>query len=240
MSSLFGKSKVAALVAEVFGTAVLALTVLTVVNSLNTPIFTSTIAGLTAGVMVLVIGMASGAHLNPAVTLGLWCIRKVQTTQAVVYIAAQLLGGLAAWRLSEYLLNTESVHIAEWGLDKRVLVAEAIGAFIFTFGVAAAVYSLYEGRRLAATIGGSLALGILVASLGSGGIINPAVAVALNSVSWAYALGPILGGVLGMVSYSLLFAPESVKGTAEVSVKSAKSTKPAKTTRTTKKKPTRK
>lgn len=203
---MFGKNKIAALVAEFFGTAVLTLTVLSVTARTSFPFFAAIAAGLVAGLMVLIIGKASGAHINPAVTLGLWSQRKIQTSQTLVYIAAQLLGGMVAWRLGEYLLGQKTEHIAQWGLDTPVLVAEIVGTFIFAFGVAAAVSGAYEGGKLAAVIGGSLAMGIFVASLASNGLVNPAVALGLDSMSWAYGVGPLLGAVLGMSTHTLLFA----------------------------------
>lgn len=208
---MFGKNKIAALVAEFFGTAVLTLTILSVTARTSFPFFAAISAGLVAGLMVLIIGKASGAHINPAVTLGLWSQRKIQTSQALVYIGAQLLGGMVAWRLGEYLLGQPTEHIAQWGLDMPVLVAEVIGAFIFGFGVAAAVSGAYEGGKLATVIGGSLAMGILVASLASNGIINPAVALGIDSMSWAYGVGPVLGAVLGMSTHTLLFEDSPAK-----------------------------
>ncbi len=208
---MLSRSKVAALVAEFFGTLILSLTILSVVNSIGLPFFTAVTAGLTLGVIVLVMGGASGAHINPAVTLGLWVLRKIQSAQAIAYVAAQLLGGLVALWIGERLIDLKIEHSAAWGLDKRFLMAEILGTFIFTFGVAAAIYNVYEGTKLAVTIGGSLMLGIFVASLASRGILNPAVAVGLNSVSWAYIMGPLIGGILGMSTYALLFSPAPAK-----------------------------
>jgi glycerol uptake facilitator-like aquaporin len=204
---MFGRRKIAAIVAEFLGTAVLASTVLAMIGRTQFPFFAAIAAGLTLGLMVLVIGPFSGAHINPAVTLGLWSLRKMQTIQSLVYIVAQVGGGLLAWKLSEFLLNQKLQHIATWGVDWRVLLAEAVGAFVFTFGVAAAVYQNFDGLKLAAVVGGSLSVGILVASIASNGLVNPAVAVGVNSLSWAYAAGPLLGGVIGMNLYGLLFAP---------------------------------
>jgi glycerol uptake facilitator-like aquaporin len=98
------------------------------------------------------------------------------------------------------------LSLSTGGFESKVIIAEALGAFIFTFGIAAAVSSLYEGGKLAATIGGSLFLGIMVASLASNGVLNPAVAVGISSWSWSYAVGPLLGAVLGMSVYNLMFA----------------------------------
>ncbi len=208
---MFGRQKIAALAAEFVGTAVLGMAVLSMAGRTSFPFFPAIIAGLTMGLMVLVFGQISGAHINPIVTLGLWTMRKVQTAQAVVYIAAQMLGGVAAWQLSEYLLNQPLRNNAGAGLSWRILVAEAVGGFIFTTAVISAVSRAYEGAKLAFTTGAGLTLGIVVASLASNGIVNPAVAVAIQSWSWAYALGPVLGAVIGMNIYGYLFTPPEAK-----------------------------
>lgn len=208
---MFGKGKFAAISAEFLGTAVLALTVLAVASRTGFSFFAAIAAALVAGLMVLVVGSASGAQLNPAISLGLWSQRKQETTQTVVYVAAQMLGGVVAWWLGQYLLDQRTEHIADWGVDWRVVTAEAVGAFVFGFGVAAAVAKKYEGAVLATVVGGTLGIGVLVASLGSNGIINPAVAVTLDSMSWAYAVGPLAGAVVGMTLYNALFETRSTK-----------------------------
>ena len=53
-------------------------------------------------------------------------------------------------------------------------------------------------------IGGSLLLGILVASTVSNGILNPAVALAPGSIDIMHILGPMIGMVLGMKMFSTL------------------------------------
>jgi len=210
---MFGREKVTALVAEFLGVAILTSAVLSIVLSqIPFSLFTATAAGVTLGLLVLAIGPISGAHVNPAVTLGLWTIRKVETTKAVVYIAAQVLGGIAAWQLNEYLWNTpldKSVKLSDW--DWRIFIAEAIGTFVFTFGIAAAVKKGYEGLQLAVTIGGSLFLGVMIASGASAAVLNPAVAIGVQSHGTPYLLGPILGSVVGMNLYIMLSGAENTK-----------------------------
>lgn len=204
---MFSKPKVAAIAAEFLGTFMLSFAVLSVVLRTSFPFFGALTAGLTLAVLVLVIGKASGAHVNPAVTLGLWSQKKIDTAQSIVYIAAQLLGGLVAVRAAERLIDPQPLlSLTTGGFESKVIIAEALGAFIFTFGIAAAVSNLYDGGKLAATIGGSLFLGIMVASLASNGVLNPAVAIGISSWSWSYAVGPLLGAVLGMSTYNLMFA----------------------------------
>lgn len=202
---MLSKNKAAVLLAEFFGTFVLASAVLGMSTKISIPYFSALTAGVTLGLMVLIIGKISGAHINPAVTFGLWSIKKVPTTEAIVYIAAQLLGGLSAWKLAEYFFEQTLPNIAGANFDWRVFTAEAVGAFIFTFGIAAAVGQKLEDGRLAAAIGMSLFVGIVVASMASNGVLNPAVALGIHSYSLNYVAGPLVGALLGMNIYKYVF-----------------------------------
>lgn len=208
---MYDKRKVAALAAEFFGTFVLASAVLAMVARINLAFFPAVTAGLVLMVLVFVIGPVSGAHVNPAITIAMWTQRRIESMQALGYIVAQLLAGAAAWGLGQWLLDTKLNAAVQGSIDWRVVVAEAIGTFIFAGGVMAAVSRKYEGAQLALAVGFSLTIGIAVASLGSGGLLNPAVAVALHSFSTAYIVGPIVGGILGMAFYATVLAPVNTK-----------------------------
>jgi len=207
---MLDKRKVAVLAAEFFGTFVLASAVLAMVTKINLAFFPALAAGLVLTVMVLTIGAVSGAHINPAVTVALWSQRKVQTAEALAYVVVQIAAGFAAWAVAQWLLDTTLDATVTSDIDWRILTAEAIGAFVFTVGIAAAVSQKLDGMKQAFAIGFSLTIGIMVASLGSAGLLNPAVAVALHSYSLSYIVGPLLGGVLGMAFYNYL-AGGSVK-----------------------------
>lgn len=221
-------------VAEVLGTATLTLSILaTSKSAVGIPYFVALGAGLTLALLVMMIGSTSGAHVNPAVTLGMWTLRKINTAKAIVYIAAQFLGAVLAWQLYVYFIDRSLPNIAGTEFDWRVLVAEVVGTFIFTFGIAAAVYQKFDTGRSAAIIGGSLALGVLVSGIISNGLLNPAVALGVQSWSIAYVVGPVIGSVIGMNLFAMLFAPESAlsfaKPVASKSVSKARKTaKPAK------------
>ena len=233
---MINRQKVAMVVAELMGVMVLAMAVYAMVGRTTFPLFAGLAAGTVLGVLVHTVGSVSGAQVNPAITLGLWSIRKVKTGQAIAYIIAQMLGGLAAWKLAQYFLGNELQSLAGDKFVWKVLIAEAVGAFVFGFGVASAVYQKYEGTKLAFTVGASLTIGILVASLASNGVLNPAVAVGIQSWSWAYAVGPIVGAAFGMNVYAVLFTDEisfsRPKAAKRVAVKAtaAKSTAKKKTT----------
>ncbi|MEI7632543.1 MAG: aquaporin [bacterium] len=205
------RNKLGIIVSEFLGTAILTSTILAQANSnviVNKTWFVAATAGITLTMLCLVIGKVSGAHVNPAVTVGLWTLRKIETTTAVVYISSQLLGAAVALRLFQYFQNDLLLNIAG-GFEWRIFVAEAIGTMIFTMGVASVVTQKLEGYKAAFVIGSSLMLGIVVASTASNGILNPAVALGLNSWNWTYAVAPILGSVLGMNIYDLFIASES-------------------------------
>lgn len=201
------REKIAAVVAEFLGVVILATAVYAMVARTSFPFFGGLTAGLVLAAMVMVIGGVSGAHINPAVTVGLWSARKVRTSTAIVYVGAQMLGGLAAMALIKYFLGQPIESMAQGQFEWKLLIAEAVGAFILLFGIVASIYQKQERNTLAFVAGSMLTIGIFVASLvPNGGVLNPAVAVGIQSWSWAYAAGPIIGGIVGANLYSLLFA----------------------------------
>jgi len=203
---MFRKDKWAMIVAEIIGTAILAVVVYTMVARTSFPLFAALGAGATVGLLGVAMGLDNdGVHLNPAITLAIWTQRKTETYKDIVRICAQLLGGIGAWYLLNYFLGHD-IKSTAGAFDWKVFTAEAIGAGVFGFGVAAAAYQ--SSREKAAVLaGGSLFLGIMVASIGSAAIINPAVAVGIQSWNWAYAGGPIVGAIVGVALQGLLFAP---------------------------------
>ncbi len=232
------RTKVAMLAAEFLGTGILATAVINVARSqIGIGYFVAISVAATLAVLTMVLGSTSGAHFNPAVTIGMWTLRKIQTLQALAYLAAQMLGGLAAWRLAEYMIGDKLTSIAPKTFDWKVLVAELVGTFVFTFGIASAVYQRYENGRLAATIGMSLFVGTVVASIASNATLNPAIALANQTWSRAYIFGPIVGSVVGMNLYAMLFAPERTASVVSSSSSRVVVTKPA---RSSVKKTTRK
>jgi glycerol uptake facilitator-like aquaporin len=98
----------------------------------------------------------------------------------------------------------------------RILVAEAVGTGLFAFGVAAAIYQRLSTAVTATVAGLSLTLGIIAASSASIGLLNPAVALGVKAWVWGtYVLGPVIGAVVGVNLYGMLFAEN---GTAKSSV----------------------
>lgn len=144
---LLERRKIAMVLAEFLGTAILTAVILAVSRSnVGISYFVSLAAGLTIAAGMIMFASVSGAHFNPAITIGLWTARRIKALKAVVYVAAQLLGAGSAYLLYTYLVNSSLQNVGEY--NSRVLVAEALGAFVFSLGWAAVVYRKFEQKPL--------------------------------------------------------------------------------------------
>jgi aquaporin Z len=201
---MFDKEKIARLLAEFLGTAALVLVLLSVLGRTSFPFFTALGAGLAAGLMYLLVGRVSGGHFNPAITLGLWTRKLIPTYDTIAYIAAQFLAAISAMSLYQYLVN-DTISSAAQAFDWRIFTAEAAGGLAFGFGFVAIASSKQNSGTAASAIGVSLVVGMLIASIASAGLVNPAVALGADSLSRAYIFGPIVGAVIGMNLYAMAF-----------------------------------
>ena len=179
-------------VAEAVATFFLALTVsLTLIFNLS--IATAVAAGLTLGLFVYTIGHLSGAHLNPAVSIGLWSVGKMSGHEAFMYVLAQLFGGIVAMVSVTTVFGSGPELVVE--KDLFTGLGEALGAFILVFGICSVVYGKVSDGAAGVVIGGSLTLGAILGSSLSNGVVNPAVALGIGSLSVMYVFGPIAGGI---------------------------------------------
>ncbi|MFM2381429.1 MAG: hypothetical protein RLZZ76_196 [Candidatus Parcubacteria bacterium] len=167
------------------------------------PVVVPVIAALTLGLFVYTIGGVSGCHINPAVTVGIWSIKKISNTDAISYVASQFVGAVAAILVAKWFGIISPV---DGGIfDTQTFAAEALGAFFFMFGIASVVFGKVQGMVNGLVIGGSLLLGILVAVVaGSAGILNPAVAASLNALSAVYLLAPVVGSIAAFHAYKYI------------------------------------
>lgn len=181
-------------VAELIGTFTLSF-VVGLSLSAQFPIATPVLAALTLGLFVYSIGVISGCHINPAVTIGLLSVGKIKLPEAGRYIVAQLVGAFLASVLLVQL-GMNMMPIVGGGVTQ--ILAELLGAAVFTFGIGAVVFGKVSDAVSGLVIGSSLLLGISIAALmGSAGILNPAVALTLNAFHPTYIIGQILGALIG-------------------------------------------
>lgn len=180
--------------AELFGTFGLALVVSFSLNEYSV-LATPLLAALTLGLFVYTVGHISGTHLNPAITFGALTIRKISLTDAVGYWIAQFIGAGLALFVSSKLLGDMAIAAENTNM---VGVGEGLGALFFAFGVAAVMYGRVPKDLTGVAVGGSLLIGISLATHLSNGILNPAVALTLGSFNAWYVAGPLVGAALGM------------------------------------------
>lgn len=176
--------------------------------------------GLAIMVGVYAFGAISGAHMNPAVTIGLWVNKQVKTQEVPGYIVSQLLGGaLAALVLKIIFADTLASSLGLPALGPGVsplsgMIAEAVLTFLLVWVVyAVAIDSETKGAGVHAglVIGGIIAADILVGGALTGAAMNPArwFGPALVSNVWSswyvYIAGPLVGSLLASTIYSAVY-----------------------------------
>jgi glycerol uptake facilitator-like aquaporin len=220
---MFGRRKVASLVAEFLGTAVLTLLIFSVQRSqLGLQYFVALAAGIAVAAMTFAFGEVSGAQFNPIKALG--------------YIVVQVAGAYAAFGIYRYYSGT---HLSDVGghATWKIFTAEAVGTFILAMGYASTLYKSYSQSSKAIFYGLAYTVGILIASSAAIGILNPAVAAGLKALVWGtYIAGPVVGGLVGIFLYTVLFADSGVEGVLAletVTVVEATASSPRSTTKKT-------
>jgi aquaporin Z/aquaporin NIP len=177
--------------------------------------------GLALAAVVAAIGHVSGAHVNPAVTLGMAATGKFPWRYTPVYIGAQLVGAvlaaLATWITfggpARSEANLAATYPAQGVGDLQAFVVEVLITFILVFVVMAVATDDRAPAAIAPiAVGFALAVGVFIAGPVTGGAVNPVralgpmiVAGDLTSV-WLYILGPIIGGVLAALLYDRTLA----------------------------------
>ena len=235
---MFGRRKIAALVAEFVGTGALTLLILSVQRStIGVPFFVAAAAGLTVALMTFAAYRVSGAQFNPALTLALFTARRISAYKALLYILVQFAGALAASALYVYLVKNHLKDIPS-KFDYRIFTAEVVGTALFAFAFTAAHYQRLAVGAAAAVAGLAYMVGSIAASPASLGLINPAVALGVHAfIVKIYLAGPIVGALVGVQLYSLLFAgtESPVQGAVDTSVAALQSKvgKDAEVTQTT-------
>jgi len=169
--------------------------------------------GLVIGVMVYALGHVSGAHFNPAVSVGFAIGRHFPWQRVATYAGAQLAGALVAAILLRLALGSAvplGVTVPA-GSDLQALGFEIVLTFFLVLVVTAvATDTRAVGDAAALAIGGTVALGALVGGPVSGASMNPArslgpavVAGDLDRI-WIYLIGPLAGAVLAASAYRYL------------------------------------
>jgi aquaporin Z len=179
--------------------------------------------GLMVMAVIYFMGAVGGAHLNPAVTLSFALRQNFPWRRVPGYVVVQLVGAVVAAAFLRALFGNVGhlgATLPEHGIgDVKVLFLEAV----LTLGLVSVILGTASGARnvganAALAIGGYIALAGLWAAPISGASMNPARSFGPAIVGghwtafWAYAIGPILGGVVAVGFAWILRGPPSKAG----------------------------
>ena len=169
--------------------------------------------GLVVLVLIQGLGHVSGAHVNPAVTIGFWAAGRFPGQRVLPYVAAQLVGALVGSGLVKLVATEGSTLGATLPAHST---GQAFGLELFlTFWLMLVILrvtpSFYEqGLVVGLTISAVVGLEALVAGPLCGASMNPARSLAPAFVSghleaaWVYVVAPVAGVLLAVVADKLL------------------------------------
>ncbi len=186
--------------------------------------------GLTVLTMAYAVGHISGGHFNPAVSIGLWAAGRFPATGLLPYIAAQVLGGLAAGGVLYLIASGKAGFDVTAGFASNgfgdhspggyslqaALIAEVVLTALFLIVILGATDRRAPAGFAPIAIGLCLTLIHLISIPVTNTSVNPArsTAVALYVGDWAVAqlwlfwLAPIVGAVLGAAIYRVVGGSE--------------------------------
>ena len=165
--------------------------------------------GLVVMAMIYSVGNISGAHLNPAVTIGFWAAGRFPGAQVPFYILVQFGGAIVAALLLRFIFPDHSglgTTVPEIDVS-RAFMLETVISFTLMFVILNVSTGHQEkGIMAGAAIGGVVALAALMAGPVTGASMNPArslgpalAAMHLQDI-WLYMLAPVLGTCPGVPS----------------------------------------
>ena len=210
------KTTVPALLAEFIGTYALVFfgcgaIILSELENLSSALI-PIIFGLTITIFVYLLGRFSGAHFNPAVTIGFLLNKEISIKDSVFYIGIQILGGMLAsqthvalfGRMHSFGVTTLSVDIGQ-------------GFFLEAFCTGLLMFVILQVTRkenniYGIAIGGTVFISALLIGEYTGGSLNPARSIGPALVSgntreiYFYVLAPVIGSLISSKLFTTKFS----------------------------------
>lgn len=181
--------------------------------------------GLAITACIYAFGRISGCHINPAVTLALWAVKKFPSRDVAPYILAQVIGATLASFTLAFILGMGAVNTGGLGATApfggigyvQAILAEAIGTFILMLAIMGVAVDREAPPGFAGLIIGLTVAGVIT-TLGNitGASINPARTFGPylgdllfgGSNLWIYfpiyLIGPIAGAIIAAFVYNYL------------------------------------
>jgi glycerol uptake facilitator-like aquaporin len=139
--------------------------------------------GAILAVLILVFGPLSGAHFNPAVTIGFALRGKLPWSEAAIYIAAQLLGGLVGVWLAHLMFE---LPVWQFSITERTGAGQWLAEAVATFGLVLTIFGCVSQRPDSVPYAVGLYITAAYWFTASTSFANPAVTVA-RSLSNTFA-----------------------------------------------------
>lgn len=177
--------------------------------------------GLVVMAMIYSVGDISGAHINPAVTIGFWVARRFPGQDVLPYVASQFAGAFLASGLLRILfweqpdLGSTLPSGAWWQSFLFEIVLTAILMYVI---LNVSTGAKEKGIMAGAAIGAVVALEAMFAGPICGASMNPARSLAPAAMSgawqfqWIYLAAPVLGAVVAVAAYRFSRAVEEEAG----------------------------
>jgi len=180
--------------------------------------------GLTVLTIAYSLGHISGAHLNPAVSVGLWIGGRFSAKDLVPYIIAQVLGGLAAAGILSLIVTGNGSSIGDFAANgysdhspgkysmEAALITEMIMTFMFLIIILGATDEKASGGFAGLAIGLALTLIHLISIPVTNTSVNPARSIsqaifvggwAIEQL-WLFIVAPVAGAILAGIVYRFL------------------------------------
>lgn len=185
--------------------------------------------GFAIAAAIYALGNISGCHINPAVTIGLWSVKKFPGRDVIPYIISQLVGASFASMLFAAIVGMGAVTVGGLGATApfpgigylQAILAEIVGTFLLMLAIMGVAVDRRAPSGFAGLIIGLTVAGVIV-TVGniSGASLNPARtfgpylgdALIGGTNLWAflpiYIIGPIVGAVLAALAYNYMTSEE--------------------------------
>lgn len=164
--------------------------------------------GLIVMAMIYSFGKSSGAHFNPAVTMGFWVAKLLPKKEVIPYVISQISGAFLATTVLKFLFP-ENINLGAT-IPSGTVLQSFILEIILTFFLMLVILSTSQGSKelgvmAGLAIGSTVLLEAMFAGPISGASMNPARSLSPALLSgntqtlWIYILAPIIGALLGSV-----------------------------------------
>jgi glycerol uptake facilitator-like aquaporin len=222
------------LAAEALGTGILVATVVgsgimaeTLTKDVALALLCNTLpTGAILVVLITVLGPISGAHFNPAVTLVFTGKRELPVQEAVLYVVAQIAGGIAGTVAAHLMFG---LHVLDISMKARTGGAQWFAEAVATFGLVATILAGIRFQRNAVPWLVGLYITAAYWFTASTSFANPAVAIARSLTNTFAGIRPIdlpgfivaqlLGAILASLLMNWLLGRPEVRGPVRIAEK---------------------